>query len=213
MSIQRWDQRFLASTRGRVVVLLRRASRTVNDLAEELELTDNAVRAHLATLERDGLVRQEGVRREGHKPSYAYGLTPEAETLFPKAYGSVLGSIVEVVQRRLGPEETSEILREAGRQLAASLDEAAGIEERVEQAVATIEGLGGLAEVEEQDDRYLLRGFACPLAEAVRSAPSSCQIAESLLAEATGLAVRECCDRNGTPRCRFELRPLSHGSD
>jgi predicted ArsR family transcriptional regulator len=207
MSIQRWDQRFLASTRGRVVTLLRRASRTVNDLAEELELTDNAVRSHLATLERDGLVRQEGVRREGRKPSYEYGLTPEAESLFPKAYGLVLGSVVDVVHSRLGPEEARAILREAGRRLATPLESTAGFDERVERAAVTIEGLGGLAEVEDHDDYVLLRGFACPLAEAVSDAPASCQIAEALLAEATGLSVRECCDRNGTPRCRFELRP------
>ena len=207
MSIQRWDQRFLASTRGRVVTLLRRASRTVNDLAEELELTDNAVRSHLATLERDGLVRQEGVRREGRKPSYAYGLTPEAESLFPKAYGSVLGSVVDVVHSRLGPEETLAILREVGRRLATPPDDGAGFDKRVERAATTIEGLGGLAEVEDHGDYALLRGFACPLAEAVSDAPVSCQIAESLLTEAIGLSVRECCDRDGTPRCRFELRP------
>ena len=51
-----WEQRFLSSTRGRLVTLLRRSARTVDELAHELGLTDNAVRAHLATLERDGLV-------------------------------------------------------------------------------------------------------------------------------------------------------------
>jgi predicted ArsR family transcriptional regulator len=188
------------------VGLLRRASRTVNDLAEELELTDNAVRAHLTTLERDGLVRQEGVRREGRKPSYAYGLTPEAEALFPKAYGTLLGSVVDVLHQRLGPEEAQAVLDEVGRRLAEPLDDSAGVSERIDRAAATIEGLGGLAEVEQVGDHWLLRGFACPLAEAVTSAPASCRIAESLLAEATGLKVRECCDRDGTPRCRFELR-------
>lgn len=52
------DERFFASTRGQVVTLLRRGSRTVDELAGTLGLTDNAVRAHLAGLERDGLVTQ-----------------------------------------------------------------------------------------------------------------------------------------------------------
>lgn len=86
----RWDQRFFASTRGQVVALLRRSSRTVEELAQALGLTDNAVRAHLAALERDGLARQHGVRRGGGKPAYAYELTTEAERLFPKAYVPVL---------------------------------------------------------------------------------------------------------------------------
>lgn len=54
------NQRFFASTRGRIVTLLRHSSHTVEELAEALDLTDNAVRAHLATLERDGVVQQRG---------------------------------------------------------------------------------------------------------------------------------------------------------
>src|SRR3954447_11095439 len=80
------DRRFLESTRGRVVSLLRGEPRTVEELASLLELTDNAVRAHLTTLERDGIVRQSGVRRGLRKPHFTYALTPEAERLFPKAY-------------------------------------------------------------------------------------------------------------------------------
>ena len=86
MARARWNERFLATTRGRIVGLLRTGSRTVNELAEALELTDNAVRAHLAGLERDGLVEQEGVRRGIGKPAHVFRLTEEAESLFPKAY-------------------------------------------------------------------------------------------------------------------------------
>src|SRR5881398_826577 len=50
------DKRFFESTRGRIVLLLRASEKTVNDLAAHLQLTDNAVRAHLLSLERDGLV-------------------------------------------------------------------------------------------------------------------------------------------------------------
>ena len=53
MALKRWDQRFFESTRGRVVARLRRRRHTVEELAQELELTDNAIRAHLATLERE----------------------------------------------------------------------------------------------------------------------------------------------------------------
>ncbi|MDQ6693441.1 MAG: hypothetical protein M3014_03335 [Chloroflexota bacterium] len=48
------------------------APRTVDDVAQELELTSNAVRADTTNLERDGLVEQQGSRRTAHacKPSY-----------------------------------------------------------------------------------------------------------------------------------------------
>ena len=89
-----WDEKFFESTRGRMITLLRRSRRTIAELARALGLTDNGVRAHLAILERDGVVRQRGwVRRGsgGGKPAYVYELTSEAEDIFPKAYALVLG--------------------------------------------------------------------------------------------------------------------------
>ncbi len=90
------------------MTLLRRSGNTVEDLAQAVGLTDNGVRAHLAALERDGIVRQRGsVPRGsgGRKPAYIYELTPEAEDLFPKAYEPVLRQRLDVLAGQLGPEE------------------------------------------------------------------------------------------------------------
>ena len=116
----RWDRKFFESTRGRVVTLLRRAGFTVDELARELDLTDNGVRAHLAILERDGIVRQRGsVRRSsgGGKPAYVYELTQEGEDLFPKAYEPTLRRLLDVLADQLGPKESEALLRSVGRRL------------------------------------------------------------------------------------------------
>ena len=97
---KQWRQRMLSTTRGRVLALLRWGPRTVNDLARSLELTDNAVRLHLSALERDGLVEQEGVRRGIGKPAHVFQLTSEAESLFPKAYATLLGEVLGMVSER-----------------------------------------------------------------------------------------------------------------
>ena len=89
-----WSNRFLSSTRGQVVQLLRRGEATVNELAEALNLTDNAVRSHLLTLERDGLVRQSGKRTATRKPEVLFSLTPEAGQLFPKAYDLLFNQLL-----------------------------------------------------------------------------------------------------------------------
>jgi predicted ArsR family transcriptional regulator len=150
-----WDQKFFESTRGKVVTLLRRGDRTVEELAQELDLTDNGVRVHLATLERDGIVRQRGSKRHGSgsgKPAYIYELTPEAEELFPKAYETVLGQLLDVLAVQLGPQESEALLRSVGRRLAEGqtvrADEVRG---RLEAGVGVLNKLGGLAELEECD--------------------------------------------------------------
>jgi predicted ArsR family transcriptional regulator len=205
MVMSRADRRFFSTTRGRVVQLLRRASRTVEELAQALGLTDNAVRAHLATLERDGLVRQGGLRRGPGKPSYTYDLTPESERLFPKPYGPVLRQLLDVLGECLGPQQLEAALREVGRRLGSDFKADGDQAQRLEAAVAALDELGGLAELEEHDGRTLIVGFSCPLAAAVPGHPEVCHLAEALVQEIVGAPVRECCERAEPPRCRFEV--------
>ena len=68
----------------KILALLRSENRTVNELAAALLLTDNAVRGHLLSLERDGLVQQQGTRPGKRKPHATYGLSTEA-SVFSKS--------------------------------------------------------------------------------------------------------------------------------
>src|SRR4051794_36819114 len=110
---------FHASTRGRILALLRAGQRTVDELAREVGLTDNAVRPHLLALERDGLIRSTGFRRaEGAgKPAVLYDLHPDAEPLLSRAYAPVLGALLEVITETLPTREAHKVLRETGRRL------------------------------------------------------------------------------------------------
>jgi predicted ArsR family transcriptional regulator len=205
----RWDRRFFESTRGQIVTLLRRSNRTVEELARALNLTDNGVRAHLAVLERDGIVRQRGsVRRSsgGGKPAYVYELTQEGEDLFPKAYEPTLRRLLDVLGERLGPEESEALLRLVGRRLAGEHSTRAdGSHARLETAVEVLNELGGLAELEERDGTVIIRGYSCPLAGVTPEHPEVCRMAEALVAEVAGVSVHEHCDRGERPRCCFEI--------
>ena len=202
------DKRFFETTRGRIVTLLRGTTKTVNELAEHLELSDNAVRAHLLSLERDGLIKQSGIQRGTRKPHLAYSLTEEAEHLFPKAYDALLNQLIAVLKGRLTPAALEEVLREVGRSLAragAAGENNADIDTRISGALAALEAIGGSARVEEENKKLVIRSESCPLATAVAEHPEVCRLAETLLSEIIGFEVREQCDREGPPRCRFEV--------
>lgn len=202
-----FDKRFFESTRGQIVTLLRGAPCTVEDLAEKLSLTDNAVRAHLSTLERDGLVRQSGLRRGPRKPHFTYVLTDEADRLFPKAYDALLNQLITVLKTRLTPPEIEDALREVGRAMAATAPagQNADLESRVQSALKVLEAIGGAAEVVTHEDKFVIEGSGCPLAAAVAVHPEVCRLAESLVAEIVKAPVHEQCDRTGRPKCRFEI--------
>lgn len=201
-----WSARFFATTRGQIVMLLRRAGRTVDELAQALDLTDNGVRSHLATLERDGLVRQHGTRRGAGKPAYTYELTSEADRFFPKAYDEILVHVLDVLGERLTPEQVGQVFAEVSRRLAVGRVAPDGdLRSRVAWGATVLRDMGGLPEVEERDGAFLIRGYSCPIGSVVSRHPGACRLAEQLLSRVIGATVRERCERDGSPSCGFEV--------
>ena len=210
MSTAGLGKRFFETTRGRILALLRRSSRTVEELAAGVDLTDNAVRSHLSTLERDGFVRQEGVRRADGpgKPATVYEIDPAAEPLFSRAYAPMLGALLEELAEQLPAERREELLRAAGRRLAAAAPRARNddpLEARARSGAELLNLLGGDAQVEHDDGRVSIRGCGCPLSVATANRPEVCRGVEALLTEVLGVPVRETCDRGNRPRCCFQV--------
>lgn len=203
--------RFLDSTRGRIVDLLRRKSRTVDELAAELGVTDNAVRLHLGMLERDGIVRSKGVRRDGAvgKPAMIYDIEPSAEPMFSKAYMPFLSALLAALGEKLSVREHKSMMREVGRRLASGVETSgAALSERAELASKVLNELGGLTSVERGPNgkTMLVRGCGCPLSAAVNERDEVCTAVTTMLSEITGAEVRESCNRSGErPCCCFEL--------
>jgi len=204
------NARFFESTRGRIVDLLRRSSRTVDELAAELEITDNAVRLHLGMLERDGVVRSRGVRREGGvgKPATIYEIAPDADPLFSNAYLPFLSTLLAALADRMSVRELRALMRDVGQRLAGDAKQGDGsLQARAELASRVLNELGGLTTIETtQSDRVAIRGCGCPLSVAVCQREEVCVAVQTMLGEITGAQVKEQCDRSGErPQCCFEL--------
>jgi predicted ArsR family transcriptional regulator len=203
-----WDKRFWDSTRGRIILLLRAGSRTVNELAAALGLTDNAVRTQLDRLERDGLVRPSGRRPGTRKPTMIYDLTPDAERLFPKVYGPLLRHLLDELAERLPARKRDEMARAVGHRLAAehrSAVHADNLPDRVAQAVTLLGEWGGLCESEGQDGKVVLRCSDCPLTLVVAGHPEVCRLVETVLSDLLRVPVQQRCQAEPAPQCRFEI--------
>ncbi|MDQ3801591.1 MAG: ArsR family transcriptional regulator [Acidobacteriota bacterium] len=216
MKETKFGQNFFESTRGQIVSLLRRGIDTVEELSLRLGLTDNAVRAHLETLARDGLVERRGTRRGLRKPHFSYALTGDAEQLFPKAYPALLNQLLAVLKRRLSPGELEAILRETAVSLAASPDAASrndeSIESRAQKVLEVLEALGGAPKLDAEEDRLVISSFSsCPFAATVSEHPEVCRLAEILLTEVAGVKVKEHCQKGATPSCSFEITANGRG--
>ena len=194
----------LTPARDRIVDALLWGPLTVEELAAQVELTANGVRAQLAALQRDGLVARLGVRPSGEagKPPVLYGLTPAAHESFSTAYPSALVALIDAIRATHGDHQLREVLAEAGRRLGAA--------SRDRDPMRLLESLGGKPRVVPLDnDQVRLEGPGCPLSAAVRAQPLSCELVRAMLAEATGLEVAQRCHHGETPRCCFDIAAQS----
>ncbi|HEY6218776.1 MAG TPA: helix-turn-helix domain-containing protein [Gemmatimonadaceae bacterium] len=210
MTARAGDSRFFESTRGQIVDLLRRSPRTVDELARELRLTDNAVRLHIGTLERDGLVEAKGTRRDGSvgKPATEYTITEEAEPSFSNAYLPFLSSLLGALGDRLSTAELKTLMRDVGHRLAGSPDtKPAGVAARTELASNLLNALGGVTTVERDPEGrgYVIKGCGCPLSVAVGQREEVCHAVQTMLRDVVGVPVTEACDRSSRPRCQFKV--------
>lgn len=196
-------------TRHQIVAQIRRGARTVDELAEVVGTTDNAVRAHLAVLERDGVIRQAGVRRGmgAGKPAVLYALEPAAEVAFSSAYPPVLSAVVGAMAEQLAPDQSDRLLRAVGHRLALDVGGGAkgSVRERVEAAANVLRALGGDVEILEESGQLTIRGFGCPLSVAVSEHPEVCRTVETLVGDVAGEPVEQCCEHGDRPRCRFRF--------
>ncbi|HWN17395.1 MAG TPA: ArsR family transcriptional regulator [Gemmatimonadales bacterium] len=200
-------RRVIEGTGGKILELLRQGARTVDEIASALNLTRTAVRAQLATLERDELVERRGSRRGPSKPAGVYGITMQAELLFSRAYIPILTQLLHVLAHRLGAAEFDSIMYEVGRRAMSGRAAAphGPLRDRVATASTLLNELGGLSEVDEEDGLYIIRSHGCPLAAATAEHPEACNALESMLSEFVGTRVTKCCDRYDRVRCCFEV--------
>lgn len=208
-----WHRLLIGGTRSRLLELLRRRRRTIPELAREVGVSGNAVRTHLAALQRDGMVEPAGVQRDtGGKPAQVYDITRGTEELFPKGYAAVLSQLLAEIEERHGPEALRTLLRGVGARVAAGVPVEGDLEARVRTAAAVLRSLGADLEVQREEEGWLLRGYGCPLSAVVEEHHEACKLVEELVSGVTRATARECCDRGGRPRCAFRVNAPAAGA-
>ena len=127
---------------------------------------------------RAGLVRREGTQRSGPgRPEVVYGLTAEADPLFPRREGETLRDLAA----HLVKSGQAEVLREfferrIGGRRADALARVRHLRgrARVAEVARIFSELGFMAVVEEDDGAPRLRLCHCPIRELVRSTRIPC---------------------------------------
>src|SRR5947209_5825612 len=114
-------RQLLDTTRGRIVACLQKGPLAVDDIAMELQLTPNAVRSHITSMEGDGVVQRVGRRPGTTRPFQTYALTPEVDQLLSRAYIPFIRQLISVLAHTLPSADLERLVGDAGRGLADEL--------------------------------------------------------------------------------------------
>jgi predicted ArsR family transcriptional regulator len=201
-------KQLLSSTRGRMLVLLCRGRKTVNELAAALGITDNAVRAQLQRFQRDGFARPAGSRSGVRKPHVEYELTDKARQLFPRAYEPMLQTLMGALQDQLPQKTLQALLSEAGRRLVnhhlGELRQRSP-RQRLVEIMSKLNGASLGIELADDSAKTVIRSCSCPLASVTAAHPQLCEVFAGVLGELLRANVRERCEKGESPRCCFEI--------
>ena len=197
--------------RNAVLVQLKLARRlTAKELAERLSASLNAIRHHLKELEAAGLVAYERENRGVGAPTFAYGLTPSAESLFPRRYEETLTPLLDQMVQRDGRQAAVALLEAHFADLARRLNtELAGCSpcERLHALGRVLSDEGYMAEVRTSGASGTLTEHNCAIPAVAERFPEICAAEARFLADVLGTQVeRREHMLSGCSSCEYHVR-------
>ncbi|TVY00276.1 helix-turn-helix transcriptional regulator [Paenibacillus cremeus] len=200
------------STRKVILTMLKtKGLLSVNEMAKQLGITEMAVRRHLNTLERDGLIDSKLVRQAMGRPTNLYFLTENAEELFPKKYHHLTLDLLEELVTLAGENKVEQLFEGRKERLISRYeDRMAGksLDERVKELADIQNANGYMVELEETDNGdYVINEYNCPISQVANQYNHACSCELSMFKSLLGAEVErtECLAKGGS-KCAYHIQ-------
>jgi DeoR family transcriptional regulator, suf operon transcriptional repressor len=166
---------------------------TARELAARFDVTPNAMRRHLETLESAGVVRHAREVRGVGGPVHAFSLSGSGEALFPRSYANVLLETLASIAAERGRQGVSDFFRQKWAALAADAAPALSqlpLTERVQLVAELWTSLGYMAEadVDAATGLPILRKHNCAIRAVAEQYPEVCATESEFIADVIGIA-------------------------
>ena len=199
----------MQETRREILELLRvRGGQTVPDLMTALRLTRTAVLNHLTTLQAEGFVKRQGLRRGTRRPSVIYEITPAADALFPKGYETFAAAVLDALHRS-DPDQLTRTLKLVGDEWigrdAPRVRRLSG-RARLNEARKILAERGFMPVLTSANDGPVLREHNCPVMRLAVEHQEVCDMVHRWLESLVGEPLtRVRCMRRGEPFSEYRL--------
>lgn len=201
-----------SSTRKVILTMLKvKGPLSVGEMAKELGITEMAIRRHLNTLERDGLIASRLVRQAMGRPTNLYSLTELSDDLFPKKYQHLALELLEELRQEEGEQRVSRLFERRKLRLYNKYRqrmEGKTLEEKVSE-LADLQNASGYMVLWEKDGEgsYVLKEHNCPIAQVANEYQQACQCELSLFQNLLQAHVErtECLAKGGS-KCVYVIQ-------
>ena len=199
------------------LLLRNKAGMTVDELSQQLEITRNAVRQHLASLESDGLITPGISRPSGGRPEQLYVLSDDGREIFPRQYSWFAELVVDSIRDESGEDVLKERLDGMGKRIADQLRShtppAANQHEQVAKLAGIMQAMGyatGDAIVSEGDS--IIEADNCVFHHLAMKNPDICRFDLAMMSGFTDSVIdhQECMALGGNV-CRFKFSAKPNG--
>jgi predicted ArsR family transcriptional regulator len=202
-------------TRAAILRLLKsRGLSSIQQMAETLGVTHEAVRKQVVDLERSGWIESDcppdqARRREPGRPALRYCLTSAGDHFFPKQYPELLVTLLDSTSAEKGEKTVAAVL---GRMTDEIVDRLHGIEtlpldRAVDELRAIYRDGDPFTHVERRGEDLVIVERNCPYLDVALERPAICSTTVSALRRLTACeVVRERRFQDGDGRCEFHVR-------
>ena len=201
------------NTRSRVLrSLLLNQQRTVNELADAVDINPISVRHHVNKLEAEGLIQSIEERHGVGRPRLVYSLTNKGMEQFPQRYLQLTLRLLEQLKSNLPEEVLSDLFKEVAEGIAGDLTgqidlEELSLKERLELLKEALVAEGFMVTLEEDEGNYYVVEASCPYHHVGENYPEVCVVDKELIAHfAASSPERVECILDGDKQCKYTIK-------
>lgn len=206
------------NTRNRVLrTLLLNQKRTVNELAESVDINPISVRHHINKLEAEGLI-QSGEERHGvGRPRLVYSLTDKGMEQFPQRYLQLTLRLLEQMKISLPKKVIGDIFKEVAEGIAGEMTQGINLEdldlkERLGLLKDVLTTEGFMVNIQEDGGNYYIVEASCPYHHVGEEYPEICVVDNELIAHFTSTTPERVeCILDGDKQCKYLIKNIKTG--
>ncbi len=180
-----------ATRKAILEILKERGQATVDELAEQLDLTPMTVRHHLKVLQSEDLVAATRLQysRSAGRPCHVYTLTERGIDFFPTNYHGLASLLLDEVKELMDEHQVQQIFNRIGEKLAADAPNVQGLPlaERVAAVSRFLTSKGFISRWEKVKGGYALYQFNCPYRRVSREHAEVCLMDMTLVSALLGV--------------------------